>query len=300
VKSGGTWRTVLIVSSAAAALVAVSLSVGLGTPAIAPISEFELGLDELRRLAAAPIDELPERIGVLEVTHTSKLLATAIGGATLERFEMPWTSFQIVYPESSIVVDVPPPEDDDRGARAAQLEAALRSASVVLFTHEHRDHVGGLSSLSGDLDVADRLRLNEAQSRAAAPSASASGLLPSSSAARIAPGVAVRPAPGHTTGSQLVYVSTRGGREYLLVGDVAWHRIHFEEPRAHPRISSWFLGEDSVAIGHQLRAIHEVWSSEGIVVVPSHDGAYLRELVAQGLLADGGGRGRRHAPGAPR
>jgi glyoxylase-like metal-dependent hydrolase (beta-lactamase superfamily II) len=270
---------------AAAALVAAA--VGLTTHGVPPTSEFELGLDELRRLAAAPIDELPGRIGVLEVTPTVKLLATAIGGPTFSRFEMPWTSFQIVYPAGSVVVDVPPSEGPQPASSAAQLESALRGASTVLFTHEHPDHIGGLLSFPTDLDVIARLKLNAAQSHASGLSAAPPSLLSSSSAARIAPGVAVRPAPGHTPGSQLVYVLTRSGREYLLVGDVAWHRIHFEEPRGHPRISSWFLGEDPVAIGHELRAIHEAWASHGIVVVPSHHGAYLRELVSLGLLASG-------------
>jgi glyoxylase-like metal-dependent hydrolase (beta-lactamase superfamily II) len=278
---------ILLGTAAAAALVSASVAVGLGTPAIPAASEFQLGLDDLRDLAAAPVDELPERVRVLEVTHTEKWLAAAIGGLTFERFEMPWTSFQIVYAASSVVVDVPASEGRDAGSSAAQLEAALRGASVVLFTHEHRDHIGGLASLSSDLDLADRLRLSDAQARAAGLAPAASTLLSSSSAARIAPGVAVRPAPGHTPGSQLVYVATRSGREYLLIGDVAWHRIHFEEPRAHPRISSFFLDEDAAAIGHELRAIHEAWSSQGVVVLPSHDGAYLRELVAQGLLASG-------------
>jgi glyoxylase-like metal-dependent hydrolase (beta-lactamase superfamily II) len=267
-----------------AAAVLAAAGIGLGAPRVPDTSGFHLGLDELRRLAEAPIDELPERVEVMEAASSTKLLALAIGEPTLDRIEMPWTSFRIVYPARTIVVDVPPAEP---GARASRLGAAVRDADIVLFTHEHPDHIGGLASLTGEPGATDRLVLNDAQASASGVRATGARMLSSTSAARIGPGVSVRPAPGHTPGSQLVYVSTRSGREYLLIGDVAWHRIHFEEPRAHPRVSGWFLGEDPVAIGHQLRAIHAAWSSDRIVVVPSHDGAYLRELAARELLASG-------------
>ena len=102
---------------------------------------------------------------------------------------------------------------------------------------------------------------------------------------RIAPGVVLIEAPGHTAGSQIVYVRLEQGREYLLVGDVAWHRLHFQEPRGHPRLSAWLLGEHLPSVLAQLRSLHQAWRNQAVVVVPSHDGLYLEELVASGLLA---------------
>ena len=38
-----------------------------------------------------------------------------------------------------------------------------------------------------------------------------------------ASGIALIKAPGHTPGSQMIYVKLASGAEYLFVGDAAWH-----------------------------------------------------------------------------
>jgi glyoxylase-like metal-dependent hydrolase (beta-lactamase superfamily II) len=215
---------------------------------------------------------------------------------------MPWTAFQIVYRDSFLLVDVPgvPSGDRERDAPGdvesdprAALQSALQRASCVLFTHEHPDHVGGVARSPGLPELAPRLRLTPEQISASEerdlPEALRAGLRPLryERHLRVAPGVVLVAAPGHTPGSQLAYVRLQGGREYLLVGDIAWHRRHFEEPRGHPRVSAWFLGEDPPRVLAQLRSLHEAWRSEAVVIIPSHDGPYLGELVASGLLGSG-------------
>jgi glyoxylase-like metal-dependent hydrolase (beta-lactamase superfamily II) len=154
--------------------------------------------------------------------------------------------------------------------------------------------VGGVARSPRLRELEPRLRFSEAQ-LANAHALAGAGFsddaiarlarvaIPSAHPVRVAPGVVLVAAPGHTPGSQLVYVRLRTGRELVLAGDVAWHRRHVEEPRGHPRLSAWLLGEDLPRVLAQLRALHEIGRA-GVVVVPSHDGAYLEELVASGVL----------------
>ena len=64
----------------------------------------------------------------------------------------------------------------------------------------------------------------------------------------IAPGVVLVKAPGHTPGSQMIYVQLANGAQYLLVGDVAWLMAQIEIPQTRPRITSRFLHEDAAQV----------------------------------------------------
>lgn len=274
-------------------------------PEVPARSEFALHLPEVRRVALASADPLPLRLNVLAVAESEKPLIGALSGLHWGGFRMPWTAFQIVYEDSSIVVDAGADAElhRERGARGsfhadrfAACQDALRRASAILLTHEHPDHLGGAARSPHIAELQGRLLLTEEQlanQKALAESDLAEDVrarlhpIRNEPPLSVAPGVVLIRAPGHTPGSQIVYVQLENGREYLLVGDIAWHRLHFEEPRGHPRFSSWLLGEDLPSVLAQLRSLHEAWRDEAVVVVPSHDGAYLDELAAAGLLGSG-------------
>jgi glyoxylase-like metal-dependent hydrolase (beta-lactamase superfamily II) len=101
----------------------------------------------------------------------------------------------------------------------------------------------------------------------------------------LAAGIALVKAPGHTPGSQMVYVALESGREYLLIGDAAWHMdgVRLMKGKAAPWIT-----EDQPAVMRQLTWLNELSRSEPrLVIVASHDEEEHKELVQQGIL---GGR----------
>ena len=51
---------------------------------------------------------------------------------------------------------------------------------------------------------------------------------------RVAPGVALQKAPGHSPGSELVYVRTADGHELLFVGDIAWNEESLRVMKMRP------------------------------------------------------------------
>jgi glyoxylase-like metal-dependent hydrolase (beta-lactamase superfamily II) len=105
----------------------------------------------------------------------------------------------------------------------------------------------------------------------------------------IAPGVVLVKAPGHTPGTQLVYVRTRDELELLFVGDVAWHRDQLARLHYRPRlVTDFFLGEDRAAVLAQFRTLHELTRAHPqLLLVVSHDRDQREELIARGLLRDG-------------
>jgi glyoxylase-like metal-dependent hydrolase (beta-lactamase superfamily II) len=52
----------------------------------------------------------------------------------------------------------------------------------------------------------------------------------------IVPRVVLIKAPGHTPGSQMVYVKRADGQEILFLGDVAWQMRNIEEVRERARL----------------------------------------------------------------
>jgi glyoxylase-like metal-dependent hydrolase (beta-lactamase superfamily II) len=102
----------------------------------------------------------------------------------------------------------------------------------------------------------------------------------------VAPGIVLWRAPGHTPGSQLVFVKLEGGREYLLLGDVAWHLENVERVRERARlVTQVFLGEDRGAVLRQLAAIKALREKEPkLHVLPGHDGVVMKAMLERGAL----------------
>lgn len=96
-------------------------------------------------------------------------------------------------------------------------------------------------------------------------------------------------APGHTPGSQLVFVALADGREYLFAGDVGWSLANFGQARGRPRLTGELaLHEERGAVLAQLRAINALMAAEpGLIVVPGHDLDFVRGAVARGNLTEG-------------
>jgi glyoxylase-like metal-dependent hydrolase (beta-lactamase superfamily II) len=184
---------------------------------------------------------------------------------------------------------------DDRYAQAI---AALRGANLIVVTHEHYDHIGTVAHSAVAGELAPKTMLTRAQmdwllhkpEHTLTPFDSARAgpyivvdydrMLP------IAPGVVLIKAPGHTPGSQVVYVKLASGREVILSGDVAWNHLGIETEKEKPDSASQHMAEDRAAIAGELAWLHQAERS-GVSVVVSHDGEQLKTLARQGILSEG-------------
>lgn len=160
--------------------------------------------------------------------------------------------------------------------RQAVIDRAMAEAGLILITHEHPDHFGGLTGWAGQSTFV-KAALNgpqkiEAGKRLHLPvydaEAKASG-----SPYAIAPGVVVIPAASHTPGSQMIFVRLTSGREYLFAGDIATMDASWRELRARSRLVATFLApEDRGEVYAWLKTIRALKAADpGLVVVPGHD-----------------------------
>ena len=112
-----------------------------------------------------------------------------------------------------------------------RMSQALTTATAIAITHEHIDHLGGLTQQPNIQALLPALKLTKEQledpTRHDSPTFPPGALenyqpLDYQTATAIAPGVVLIKAPGHTIGSQIVYIKMANGQERLLLGDVAW------------------------------------------------------------------------------
>jgi glyoxylase-like metal-dependent hydrolase (beta-lactamase superfamily II) len=261
-------------------------------------------LQSIRSLARAVPGDLPTSVGYLSVQDDSSLESDAVAGAPRVKIYQVTPVFQIRFPAGWIMVDAA----YDRQAagssgiffqdRFDQVLAALRGAGLIVVTHEHGDHVGTLLLPAVAHDVAFKTMLTRQQEETLIDHPRGSDRLDSAAARRylvvdyprvlpIAPGVVLIRAPGHTPGSQMVYVRLTSGREIILAGDVVWHSAGIETQRQKPDSTSKQMGEDRAAIGQEIAWLKSDVAPAGITIAVSHDGTELRDLVRRGVLVQG-------------
>ena len=301
------------ITSVRFALVAVVLGVLFAAASSPPVPEDGSGwihLEDLRRIAGA--EGLPDEVGVVSIGHNRAPAHLMTGGISFGLLDLGLYSYEVRWSDRTGLIDVgndeatqqeffPWSSFDTEGWEV--LQEALRRASFVVITHEHFDHVTGLFASPWFDEVAPNVRLTPAQlsspqmQEAKMTDDHRARLTPweADGPTRLTNGVVVIPAPGHTPGSQLVFVRLSSGQELLFAGDVVWNKVSMDLPRLKPRWVSWALGEDTAAIGRQVAGLRSL-QQQGVHVIVAHDVDQHAHLLRDGLMVDMRGASLDQAP----
>jgi glyoxylase-like metal-dependent hydrolase (beta-lactamase superfamily II) len=261
---------------------------------------------EIRRVATFVPGRKPLRINVLKFAESHRTKNFSVKGAPATPSVQARTVFQVVYADGYVMVDAgmdePMHRQIGRGAegepyfagQAQEVNKALRGARAIVFTHEHGDHVTGVirSPYLAELapkTILTRAQVNTLENRPQFPDlkitdeqAQRYHIVDYDRVMAFAPGWTLIKAAGHTPGSQMMFITLDSGREYLLIGDAAWH---MDGVRTVTGKDAPWIVEDTTAVGEQLKWLNGLSTSErNLIIVASHDDEEHKDLVAKKLL----------------
>jgi glyoxylase-like metal-dependent hydrolase (beta-lactamase superfamily II) len=275
--------------------------------AVPSIATYKTDIGAWRQLVAGDATQLPNEIRIEIVGRDAVPLAAMQAGAPFDEYPRVRAAFQVNGPAGAVIIDATMDQaiaaKVQRSATAqfdeaayGRVIAAMGVAAKVAVTHEHPDHIGGVARFPVPERLAERLVLPRAQ-YAGMAGATLDGKVPAVYAAsqidlagplRIAPGIVMIPAPGHTPGSVMFFVKLADGKEVLFLGDIAWVLSNVKDLATRPRVTQQVFmvtGEDRGAVADQIRALHDLAAAEpALIMLPAHDAPLIRQMIAAGLL----------------
>lgn len=270
-------------------------------------SDFTVDFDKVRQLADADKSELPLQINCL-VIATGELpswgvVAGEFGGA----YNIEFPSFQLVYADKTAIIEAPynktlfdkfPYGREFYQANYDIMQQALLEAEFIIPTHEHWDHLGGIAQSDHIEQILPKAILTKEQingptiTDAEFPEHAFDHYeaLEYETYHRVAPGVVLIEAPGHSVGHQFVYVVLQNGTEFLFTDDVVWVTTNFEKQKARPWLANKKRLENREQIAHQMRWIYDEFytnKDQQIMMLTTHDPEQHKQYIEEGLLHEG-------------
>lgn len=271
-------------------------------------SPWHTDLSRIRTAAQMVPGARPLRINAVKFAESHRPKSVAVEGEPDTNNIFARTAYQVVYPDGYVMLeagmDLEIHRTFGKGAdepyfeeENALLQKALRRSTFNVVTHEHGDHIAGVVRTEFFEEVAPKTLLTAVQAWALVTQPQRPQLkLEVGDAARyrifdyedilpLAAGMVVIKSEGHTPGSQMVYIATGSGTEYLFIGDCAWHLdgvVKLKQKNA-----PWVV-ENRESIMHQLLWLNEIHRTEpNVVIVPGHDNDQLEAHWAAGTLGTG-------------
>jgi glyoxylase-like metal-dependent hydrolase (beta-lactamase superfamily II) len=264
---------------------------------------FDADLSVVRALADVVPGAFPVALNAVKFAASIRPRKFVIEGGDETPVTMPRTAYQVVYPGGTVMIDA----GMDRATHEsfgegepydetafAQLMRALRAARMIVLTHYHADHVGGVVT-ADDCDALARKTIATAETLSLMmnqphrphlklPERRAEQFICISYGRYypVAPGMVLIKAPGHSPDMQMIYLRLQSGREYLHSIDAAWNEANIRHVKG--KAAPW-VKEDVPAVTAQLRWLNRLMSEEPqLHILVTHDGELLDLMIDRGAV----------------
>lgn len=267
---------------------------------------FDADLPAIRALAGVVPGPLPVALNAVKFAASIRPRKFVIEGGDETPVTMPRTAYQAVYPDGTVMIDAGmdrathesfgqgEPYDDEA---FAQVMRGLRAARLIVLTHYHADHVGGVVT-AADCDTLARKTVATAETLSLMmnqphrphlklPERTAEQFICLSYGRYypVAPGMVLIKAPGHSPDMQMIYLRLQSGHEYLHSIDAAWNMANIRHVKG--KAAPW-VKEDVASVMAQLRWLNRLTAGEPrLHILVTHDGELLDRMIHQGAVGGG-------------
>jgi glyoxylase-like metal-dependent hydrolase (beta-lactamase superfamily II) len=264
---------------------------------------FGVELATLRHLAGLLPGAHPIAVNGVRFAASVRARKLVIGGNDETPVTMPRTAFQVVYPDGTVMLDAGMDQATHESfggsepyfpAEFAKLQRALDAARLIILTHHHADHVGGILTASNFKTLAAKTLISTETARCLVETPHRPHLKLDQAAVEhfivhdyrklcpVAPGMVMIKAPGHSPDSQMVYIRLQSGREILHSVDSAWNmdNVRLLKPKAAP-----WVKEDVPQVMGELRWLKTLSETErDLTLLVTHDDALFASLTGSGAI----------------
>lgn len=242
------------------------------------------------------------------VTHRSAGFAYR-GGSFRDKRDFAMTAVLVKHPKGDVLVDTGLGRAIDTQMRAMpfwfrattsfsrarsaaeQLDAAgydRRALRAILLTHAHWDHASGVPEFAGTpvWVTAEERRFIDDGGWITAVARGNEGVryeeyafeggaylgFPKSHDVYGDGAIVVVPAPGHTPGSVIVFLTLASGKRFALVGDLVWQREGITEREERPWLMRTLADSDQAGVRENIVRMAAIAARDPeLTLVPAHD-----------------------------
>lgn len=267
---------------------------------------FVADLAAIRRLADLLPGPRPITVNGIRVAASIRPRRFVIEGGDDTPVTMPRTAFQVVYPDSTVMIDsgldqethdsfsTPDKREPYFPEAFAKLQCALNGARMIVLTHFHADHVAGVTRASNYSELAAKTIVSAETARCLLTTPHRPHLVMSAEQVNrlnvigydqyhaVAPGMVLIKAHGHSADHQMVFIALQSGREILHSVDVGWVLANITDIKC--KAAPW-VKEDVPAVMGQLRWLNHVHLDEpNVTLLVTHDDDLFLSATEAGYL----------------
>lgn len=264
---------------------------------------FDADLAAVRALAHVVPGPLPVALNAIKFAASIRPRKFVIEGGDETPVTMPRTAYQVVYPDGTVMLDagMDKATHDSFGegepydsTAFVELKRALDAARMIVLTHYHADHIGGVVTAENFGELARKtvaeaetlslmmnnphrphLKIRESQAEQFI-------IVSYGQYYPVAPGMVLIKAEGHSPDMQMVYLKLQSGEEFLHSVDAAWNMDNIRAVKG--KAAPW-VKEDVPAVMAQLAWLNGLMQREpSLNILVTHDGECLDRMIARGVV----------------